>query len=185
MTAPQVQPVDAIAGRRPQPEQRAATGRPPLADQETDVWYGGYSSRALLPSFVFCCLASAGTAVWLATSWQAMPPRESGLVLLAAAGVLGALWLFQIIRWLYRLIALHVRLTTRRLFHHRGLTYPCWKVVCLRAVGGVEVRATWIERVLGVGRVCLFGDDPARPLAVLQGIAAPARLAERIRQQLR
>jgi membrane protein YdbS with pleckstrin-like domain len=155
------------------------------AEQETDVWYGGYATRTMLPSFAICYLLTLGIVAFEYVYWEAIPPNQSSLALLAAGGALAALWAFQIIRWLYRVVALHGRLTTRRLFFHRGFLYPDWQAIPLAQVARVEVRANPIERLLGVGSVWLIGEGPSAPPLVLTGVSKPARLAELLRQHLR
>ncbi len=180
MRVPGVQRADVpAAGKRPQPR---ALGQPAFADPETDLWYGGYAGRTMTPSFLACGLLSAAILGLLAAFWDAIPPDRSGLALLAALGGIAALGLFQIVRWLYRVIAFGARLTTRRLFYHRGLIYPNWKILPLGQVATVEVRANLVERLLGVGRVCLRLDHAAHAPIILEGISRPGRLAELIRR---
>lgn len=154
--------------------------------QETDVWYGGYAGRTMLPSFLVCILLTITAVVFLCVYWESIPAHLSAVVLLAAGGLIGAAWLFQLVRWLFRLIALNSRLTTRRLFYHRGFLYPDWDVVSLSRVTRAEARANVLERLLGVGCVILLGDlhrdANAKPLAVLEGIVKPASIAELIQQ---
>src|SRR5262245_57784265 len=86
------------AGKRALPRPRAP-GRPSEDDQETDVWYGGYATRAMLPSFVLCGFASTLIAGVLCFFWEDIPASRSATALLAAGGALGALALFQLVRW--------------------------------------------------------------------------------------
>jgi membrane protein YdbS with pleckstrin-like domain len=167
------------------------------------VQYVGFAGRSMLAGFAFCVvwtvLAFLAVAPWLdryvlvvsnpeaeagetANGPQPTRPPER-LGWLVAVGLSGAAWAFQLFRWAYRKLAYQFRLTTHRLFLHRGFLYEL-QVIPLRQLVRAEVRQRPLERRLGIGRIYLFGDASPHALAVLVGVAAPEPLAAAIRQQV-
>lgn len=164
----------------PTPERpREAAAIPADDQQETDVWWGAYAGRTMLPSFVVCGVLTAGvTAVWL--GWVEYHLSELTARYTAYA-VIGPLWLVQLGRWLYRILTRTYRLTTRRLYIERTFFHVPARVVDLRRVTDVAVASSALERRLNVGRVRLRTEDPHEPDVLLEGVYDPRRLAERIR----
>jgi membrane protein YdbS with pleckstrin-like domain len=151
--------------------------------QETDVWWGSYAGRTMLPSFVLCSLATA-TLVWAAFAiW------EEGLgydpARYAFYGLMGGLWLWQFIRWGYRIIAYNYRLTTRRLFCMRGFLYSRDPAVELDRVATVTVEQSPLERLLGCGTIIILLEGAAEAPVVLPGVRNPQSIAEEIRNHAR
>jgi hypothetical protein len=146
--------------------------------EEVDVWWGGYASRTMLPSFLICILATVAIA-WLA--WMSLPSR---LVKISFIGLAGGVWLLQLVRWGYRYFGFTYRLTTRRLFCHLGELYGTDKELELAGVAQVVVRSRWDERLVGVGQVVVIPEKPTTPPIILEGILAPTRLAELIRTRV-
>lgn len=147
-------------------------------EQETDVWWGAYASRTMLPGFIVCGLITAGvTAVWL--DWVEYHLSELTARYTAYA-VIGPLWSFQLGRWLYRILTRTYRLTTRRLYIERTFFHVPTRIVGLRHVTDVAVESTTLERRLNVGRVRLRTENPQEPEVILEGVYNPRWLAERI-----
>jgi hypothetical protein len=157
------------------PTTTAASGSIPLPAEEVDVWWGGYASRTMLPSFLICVAATVAIA-WL--TWFCLPPR---LVKISFVGLSGGVWLLQLVRWGYRFFGFSYRLTTRRLFCHLGKLYQGDLQLGLAAVAQVVVRSRWDERLVGVGQVVVIPDKPTTPPLILEGVLEPARIAEMIR----
>src|SRR5262249_55737708 len=146
-----------------------------------DVWWGAYASRTMLPSFIVCGLITAGvTAVWL--DWGVEYRLSELTARYTAYAVIGPLWLFQLGRWLYRILTRTYRLTTRRLYIERTFVHVPARIVDLRRVTDVAVESTALERRLKVGRVRLRTENPQEPDVVLEGVYNPQWLAKRIRE---
>ena len=156
---------------------------PDDAGQETDVWYGGYAGRALLGSFVLCVTVTAAVLIALWRAGEYVAPAQHDLLVIAAWGVIGALWLFQLFRWGYRQFAVSSRLTTRRLLHSRGFLYGRAKTVELAEVTRVEVRRTLVDRCMGVGRVHVFCESGPTAPVILDGVLRSDAVAEILRNQ--
>jgi uncharacterized membrane protein YdbT with pleckstrin-like domain len=157
------------------------SARPPaVRGQEVDVWWGSFAGRTLTPSFALCTLLTAlifwGTRTWVA---------ERGWVQLSFFGFAGALWLVQLTRWARRFFSYNYRLTTRFLYVDRGFLSLVAQRLDLRAVQRLQVRADWLQNLLGVGDVEVYLDGDSKPAAVLQGLLAPARAADTLREAVK
>ncbi len=157
----------------------------PLPDktEETDIWWGSYAGRTMLPGFLLCLLL---TIVLLALDgYLGSQNMRSDLISSAMVGLAGALWLFHGTRWIYRTIAINYRLTNRRLLYTRGFKLPDGRTIELTQVTDVSVACGPIERLLGVGRIAIqVQDGNAAPL-VLDGVPNPERVARTIRKRVR
>ncbi len=107
----------------------------------------------------------------------------SSLVRYSAHAVIGTLWLIQLGRWAYRVVAINYRLTTRHLYIERGFRHPGKPGIELAQVRQALVARGRLERWLGVGRICIFVRKAETPV-VLEGVRDPERIALKIRQQV-
>jgi membrane protein YdbS with pleckstrin-like domain len=150
---------------------------------ETDIWWGSYAGRAMLPSFLLCLfltvLLLAGDLYLQTRRWR------SDLISSAILGLAGALWLFEGTRWAYRMIAVNYRLTNRRLLCTRGFNLLDSSAVELARITEVSVVSGPLERLLRVGRICIQVQDENAPSLVLDGVFAPQHVARTIRRRVR
>jgi hypothetical protein len=142
---------------------------------EVEVWWGGYSGWAMLPSFLVCVVLT-GLIGW--ATWGLVPRGTKPIAFLGASGVL---WVGQLTRWGYRTAVFTYRMTTRSLFRDRGALYPAPERVFLADVTHVSVKLHGLDRFGGVGQVRVHFGDKARPPLILQGVRDPGRAAELIR----
>jgi membrane protein YdbS with pleckstrin-like domain len=167
----------------PAPATRSlAVGLDDPPGQECDLAYIPFAGRSQLGGFVLCAAITllVGFLFWEFHE-QLLDLRLRWLLWLGA-GVLGAVWLVQLVRWAYRQSCFYVRLTTRRILYHRGVLYQWCLDVPLREVARATVRRSPLERFLGVGNIELYRDGERKPLVVLTGIRAPESVAKQIRQ---
>jgi membrane protein YdbS with pleckstrin-like domain len=173
---------EAGVGRPMRPEPHSAPDTVPHQPaEEVDVWWGGFAGRALVPSFHVCALLTiliiAG-ALYLG-GWPGTP-----FVRASARLAIALIWLLQLGRWGYRMVAINYRLTTRRLFLNRGFRHPGQPGVELSRIRQVVVvRGMW-ERWLGVGRVRVILGEKESPV-VLEGVRDPDYVALEIRKQVK
>lgn len=112
----------------------------PVAAEEGELAWHGYSAQALLPSTVALAVVTAGIIVGLRPLVPAWVVHEG------ADAPLAALWIFQAFRAGYRLVGYNYRLTTRRLFRDRGRLYPPEGPVDLcEWCGPRRDRAGWVD----------------------------------------
>ena len=174
---------DADSSAPADPRKRQTQAEHARLAQEIDVWWGSYAGRAMLPGFLLCGLL---TVFLLALDWYLQTgKRRSDMMSSAVLGLVGAIWLFQGTRWVYRMIAVNYRLTNRRLLYMRGFKLPdCWAVELAR-VTDVSVLRGPLERLLGLGRIQIKVHGVRLPSVVLEGVRAPERIARIIRRRVR
>lgn len=154
----------------------ARVGQEPR-EGEIDVWWGGYASRAMLPS-ALVCLAATGLivlAAFVLVGWYNLPAIETRAAVYIAAGTL---WVVQTGRWLYHVAGVTYRLTTRRLYCHWGIFYPPVPPLELARVRQAAVEQNFVERWLNVGRIRL--EQAGQAPVVLPGVFNPFQVAEDI-----
>lgn len=149
--------------------------------EEIEIWWGGYSPRAMLPAVLYSLL---GTVAIILTAWDVserhwLPVRLPRYV---AEALILLLWVVQLVRWLYRVTARNYRLTTRRLFLLAQFRMPCVGIP-LEAIREVRVTRTSFDRFLRLGRLHLRLNDRDKAV-VIDGVEQPDRLAELLRQQI-
>jgi hypothetical protein len=150
---------------------------------ETDIWWGAYAGRTMLPGFLLCLLL---TVILLALDlYLKNGQRRSELISSLVLAVAGAIWLFQGTRWIYRMMALNYRLTNRRLLFSRGFKLPDTWAIELERLAEVLVLAGPAERLLGVGRIKVVVQDGSSSSFLLEGVLAPERVARIIRRRVR
>src|SRR5260370_3440080 len=147
--------------------------------EEVDVWWGSYAARTLTPSFIVCGLVTLlvlGAALHLG-AWNG-----TALVRYSAHGLIVTIWLIQLGRWVYRVVAINYRLTTRHLYVEHGFRHPGQPGIDLAHVRQVLIERGQLERWLGVGRICILMQGGEAPI-VLEGVRDPERIANEIRKQ--
>jgi membrane protein YdbS with pleckstrin-like domain len=151
--------------------------------EETDVWWGSYAGRAMLPGFLLCLVL---TIILLALDWQfGSWHSRYDLISSGILGLAGAAWLFQGTRWFYRMIAVNYRLTNRRLLYSRGFKLPDTWAIDLPHITEVSVERGPVERLLGLGRIHIQVRDGKSRRFVLDGVTAPEHVARTIRRRVR
>lgn len=145
--------------------------------QEADLWWGACSPRTVVPSFLLMTVATA------LVEWASWTMLERGRPQVMVLGVLSAIWLIQVLWWSLWIFGYNYRLTTRRLFHERGVFWRKFRAVDLAHIHQVFVKKNPLEKRLGVGRVLVLVNEPKPQKIVLEGVYGPEHIADRIRQQ--
>jgi hypothetical protein len=152
-------------------------GRPPIVlmpdTDETDLAWLGYSVLAMIPSTVVLALATASMIVLI------RPLVPTWIVHESFDALLIAIWVLQMFRVLYRLLAYDYRLTSRNLFRSRGPLYPSEMPLDLASVVRTEVEQTTAGRLLGVGMVRVISEDETKNVD-LEGVRRAKSLAGQI-----
>jgi hypothetical protein len=149
-----------------------------MADEEVDVWWGSYAARTMLPSFVVCLVL---TVLIDLVCWLLLP---RSFLRGSVVGLTGLLWLAQLLRWLRRILGYNYRLTDRRLFVEHGLVAPVTAEAELTRVKALKVGASYLNRLLGVGRVAVYLDDDAQLPLILDGVRQPGQIRDLIARQV-
>jgi membrane protein YdbS with pleckstrin-like domain len=143
----------------------------------SDLAWRGYSSWAMLPSFVVCGALSAALLLsrWVFDDVRNFDDEVGSLVVFA---VVLAIWLAQLFRWIYRGTTYTYRLTPRALFIDRGFLYNAEPSIDLLRIAKIDWGAHWLGRYSGVGWISIHTDDGGK--RTLPGILRPAAFAEEI-----
>jgi uncharacterized membrane protein YdbT with pleckstrin-like domain len=144
---------------------------------QPDLAWRGYSGWAMLPSFVICVLITLAllTGGWFFEDVRGIGQEFGWLVYLEIAA---AVWMVQLLRWLYRGASFVYRLTPAFLYVDFGWLYNPTPPVELARVTKVAWGSDLFGRLLGTGRVVIECEGRA-PLT-LTGVLRPAAFAEEI-----
>jgi hypothetical protein len=151
-------------------------------NQETDIWWGAYAGRTMTPSFVICTLLTGLLVLGVWIIWpknEVRPYLERYMIYI----LVGAVWLFQLVRWGYRIVGINYRLTTRRLFCQRGF-YTLITFIDLASIATVRIERDALESYLKVGRLRIIPVNSEQPQMVLEGVYNPDQIAALIMNQV-
>ena len=173
--------------RRSQPRPGVADGdvaviAEPRGSQpaEEDVLFRtGYHGRTLLPSTIVLLALTIGGPIAVG---QYVPPAWR---VTAFSLPLAALWLVQLIRCGYRVLAFDYRLTERHLVRRRGWLYPAEAPLELATVGRVVSRRWPLGWLTGTGCVRVSPEDDQKAQVVLTGVRRPKAFATQIDEAAR
>jgi hypothetical protein len=158
------------------------SAKPVTRQEETDLWWGAYAGRAMIPSLAFCVLLTAlilGSALYVG-GWH-----DSDWMRFTVQTAIILIWIVQSVRWIYRTIAINYRLTSERLFKDVGLRRPDNQEVRLDQIVEVVVSQTPLERRLGIGQLAVVVQGNSNPSLVLEGIHKPEAVAALLREQVK
>jgi hypothetical protein len=144
---------DAAAGRRNQPDQ-----------PETELWRGGFSSKAMLGAWVasgFVSLALlVGGFLWAQNA-------QWWLILLL---LMSLPWLYNIAVLCYRRMSVRYALTTQRFVHESGILRRVNDRIEVIDMDDISFEQGLVERLVGVGTVHIVSSDRSHPDLSLHGI---------------
>jgi hypothetical protein len=154
---------------------------------EEELWRGGFSSKAMLGSWVISGFISLIVLIG-GIFWK---PIAFYWLFLVAAMLLP--WVYCLAVLAYRRMSVHYVLTTQRFMHERGILRRVNDRIELLDVDDITFEQKLWERLSGVGTLCITSHDRSNPELVLPGIENikrvagqfdDARLAERRRRGL-
>jgi uncharacterized membrane protein YdbT with pleckstrin-like domain len=131
----------------------------------------------MLPSLLVCLLITVvliGAAIFVVAEWHILAVDARAVVYVLA----GLLWAVQTVRWIYRVGGTTYRLTNRRLYCHWGVLHPKTPPIELCQVEEVVVEQSFVENLLGIGRIRLELSNA--PPVVLTGVPESAYVADDI-----
>jgi hypothetical protein len=180
-------PIAPAAPARPKPRPGVADAqvavlaepRGSQADDEVVLVHTGYHGRTLFPSTLVLLALTIGGPIAAATY---VPP---GWRVTAFGLPLAAIWLVQLIRCWYRVLAYDYRLTEGRLTVRRGWLYPAESPLDLATVGRVTATRWPLGWLTGTGSVRVSPEDDQKPPVVLTGVRRPRAMATQIEEAAR
>jgi hypothetical protein len=168
--------------------QQVAAARWEAKDQpEEDLWRGGYSSKAMIGSWVISVSVTLGLLL-IGLFWV----RDVTVWLLLVVTMLLP-WIYCAAVLTYRRMSVHYALSTQRFIHERGILRRVNDRIELLDVDDITFEQSLWERMVGVGTLRIVSHDRSSPELVLSGIEDikrvaglfdNARLAERRRRGL-
>jgi hypothetical protein len=170
---------EAVADEKAAPQSPASLTELDDPFQETDVWWGAYCGRTMVPTFALCMLLSVNISLAFGWFWDDLhlnPQLQWHL----AVCLIAAVWIFPLALWIHNTLSRTYRLTTRCLYRDRGFRRPADGQVDLARIKQVRVHFTILQRFLGVGRI-IVDTDAAKPF-VLDGVYDPEPVARLIRR---
>ncbi len=145
-------------------QQAAATqSGPDDIDSEEDLWTGGYSFKAMIGTWIGIAIASVGLLV--------LPMFTELVSFPIALIVIVMLWLVGSLRYAWRRLGVHYRLTTQRFVHQRGVLTRQSDRIEVIDIDDVRFTQGPIQRALGVGTIVLTSSDRTDPTLSMIGIA--------------
>jgi len=169
---------------------RDATGKGRDAE-ESDLWEGGYSAKAMMGSWILGDLLSVGFVV--AGVWAWNKGWNGSFVWGTVLVALAALWMYLFGLFLYRRLGVRYRLSSQRFFHAKGIIRHTTDLIEVIDMDDITFEQSLIERLTGVGSIHIISSDRSHPDLTVAGIdnvkqvAAKlhdARHAERMRRGL-
>lgn len=147
---------------------------------EKQIWEGRPAWRAYYGVW-FLWLIGSIAGVVLAYKWTADGSmwRTVVLILIAASA------LTLLVREGLVIFSRRYRLTTQRLFLHRGILTQTTDQLELVRVEDVRLRQGVMDRIVNTGSIEIISSDETDNKLVLQSVSAPAEVAEHVRRNVR
>jgi uncharacterized membrane protein YdbT with pleckstrin-like domain len=145
-------------------------------EPEREVWSGRPSARAQIGAWALWLLGTIAV-LWASARWgdAAGNVRFTARILIFAGAVV------VLVRQALVVYGVYYRLTTQRLFIHRGVISRVTDQVELMRVDDVRLRQRLIDRIMNTGDLDIISSDATDKDLTLRSIAAPAEVAEALR----
>jgi membrane protein YdbS with pleckstrin-like domain len=140
---------------------------------EKELWRGGYSSKAMLGSWMLVALVSL---VFLAVGIVWVRQSVYWLILVL---VMLAPWLYTLAVLLYRRMSVRYLLTTQRFIHESGIMRRVTDRIEVLDMDDITYEQGLLERLAGVGTIRIASSDRTHPELVLLGIENVKDVSER------
>ncbi len=144
-----------------------------VSDQEKEVWRGGYSSKAMIGGWFVSAMTTILFLV-LGISWG----RGSVLVWLILLLAMLLPWLYHLAVLCYRRMSVHYVLTTQRLIHELGVLRRVTTRLEVLSMDDITFEQSLLERLVGVGTICISSADRMYPHFALHGIENVRKVTE-------
>jgi membrane protein YdbS with pleckstrin-like domain len=162
----------------PSPAERFRSGvgqdNPDDDDDEQELWEGGYSSKAMIGSWIG---AGAITVVGVIAAFMLPWGWYNWLGLLVLVIVL---WGGLACLLFYRQWSVHYQLTGQRFIHRTGILKRTTDRIEVIDIDDVTFEQGLVERMVGVGTIRISSSDRTHPELVLLGIDDVQRIADTI-----
>ncbi len=144
----------------------------PEDEEESHLWEGGYSAKAMYGSWLMAFIASIGLVV----VGFLVPVIGILIALCVAAGI----WVLTALVFAVRKLGVHYELTTQRFIHRSGILTRRTDRIELIDVDDVTFVQGIIQRMLSVGTIKVASSDRSHPELNLLGIDNVENVADMI-----
>ena len=173
----EVSPAEALPAGSPGRQAGTVGARRARADEpEQTLWEGGYSARAMIGTWITAACLTLAALIAVGLFWQSLPSPTGWII----AGVIVLIWLGLALRYLYRRMSIHYRLTNQRFFHAHGLLRRVTDRVEVIDINDVTFEQGVFDRMVGTGRIKISSSDKTDPELWVEGIENPRDIATRI-----
>lgn len=142
---------------------------PRAEEQETILWHGSYSPKAMVGGWVLSLVVTIVAFV------AAVFFPEWGWIVALIVSL--AVWGGHLAMLIYQKLSHDYKLTSQRFVHASGILRRVTDRIEVIDIDDVQVTQGFIERMLGVGTIKLLSSDVTSPLTTLAGIDDVARIA--------
>jgi uncharacterized membrane protein YdbT with pleckstrin-like domain len=139
-------------------------------DPEEELWTGGYSSKAMMGTFVGTLVISIGLIV---AGVMLGPPGW-----MVALGAMVLMWVYVLAVLMVRRMNITYRLTSQRFFHTTGILTKTTNRIEVIHMDDVTFTQTFFQRFFGVGTIRITSSDPTDPVLIMPGIAEVKEVSE-------
>lgn len=132
-------------------------------DAEQQLWQGGYSSRAMVGTWLLCLILTV--AAIIATL---MIPE---LPWVATGAAIALLWIVVGCVYAVRRLGVHYELTSQRIIHQTGLLSRRTDRIEVIDIDDVSFEQGLVQRMFGIGTIRIDSSDRSHPVLTMRGIA--------------
>jgi len=141
---------------------------------EKELWQGQYSKLAMIGAWI------GGGVLSLALIVVAFLFAFTGIVLVIAVVAIVLLWIGLVGQLFYRQLSEHYYLTDQRFIHECGILWREINRIEAIDIDDVSFLQGPVERMFGVGTICISSSDSSHPKLDLPGIENVHKVAEMI-----
>jgi membrane protein YdbS with pleckstrin-like domain len=138
-----------------------------MPDEETEIWTGGYSGRAMYGIWMLLGLATLGGIILL---FMLPLLRDNKWGWIVVLGALALAWIFSLVTLAVRKLSVWYELTSQRFKHRAGLLVRKSDRIELIDVDDVTFTQGPVQAMLGVGQITIRSSDTSHPELILRGI---------------
>lgn len=132
-------------------------------DAEQHLWQGGYSSRAMVGTWLLCLVLTVAAIV--ATVMVPELPWVATVVAIAL------LWIIVGGVYAVRRLGVHYELTSQRIIHQTGLLSRRTDRIEVIDIDDVSFEQGMVQRMFGIGTIRIDSSDRSHPVLTMRGIA--------------
>lgn len=153
------------------PEPQRDKSAPPLSrpvrkdEPEQQLWEGSYSVKDMYGTFLVLAILSIAAIVVCVIFAPVLMPA----ILFVFAGIV-VVWLFFLARLGWKRISVKYELTTQRFVHEEGVLRRITERMEVIDIQDVTFEQGILDRMFGVGTLCITSSDRSHPILRLDGI---------------